>query len=435
MMFEENPGPQEYVLIGNDDTTVECEINGDILRTNEGIPFGIVFIIHDIREKKKLQSQLFQSQKMEAIGRLAGGVAHDFNNMLNVILGYATILKRDIAPKTPSERKINAIINAAEQSASLTKQLLAFARKQVIHPVVINPNEELNHLHKMLDRLIGEDVKLVVRQEEKVWNIKIDPTQLTQIVTNLVTNARDAINNVGVISIEVHNLVVKEPTAAEQGEIPVGEYVLLSVSDSGSGIEKEILPQIFEPFFTTKPKDKGTGLGLSTVFGIVKQNNGFITVSSEPDKGTTFHLYFPHDIGEKSAATKKEEELALEGTETIMIVEDEQELLKMCVSVLQEKGYNVLSAGAPLAAKKLYDRFEGSIDLLISDVVMPGMNGKELKEWIEEKQPSIKTLFISGYTSDIVAERGILEEGVNFLQKPFTPHALIRLVRVILNKK
>jgi CheY-like chemotaxis protein len=369
---------------------------------------------------------------MEAVGRLAGGVAHDYNNMLGVILGYASMIERELPSVHPAQSKIKSIISAAERSADLTKQLLAFARQQIIAPVVVNLNDELTSLQKMLGRLIGEDIRLVFRQEEKLWNTKIDPIQFTQVVTNLATNARDAIENVGTITIETANVFIDDVKASEQGDITPGEYVVLSFNDSGVGMDKKIMAHIFEPFFTTKPKGQGTGLGLATVFGVVKQNNGYITVSSDVGHGTRFKIFFPRFIGESDQVDEDREEQALKGTGTILLVEDEEELLYLSKMTLEAQGYNVLSALSPIEACTLCEKYPHPIDLLITDVVMPGMNGKELKEWMEKKCTTVKTLFISGYTSDIVAKRGVLDEGMHFLQKPFTLIALLKKVKEVL---
>ena len=432
-MFDQYLGPREYTLVGKEGLQIDCEVSGDILRHNDGTPFGMVLFIRDLTEKKKMQTQLIQSQKMEAIGRLAGGIAHDYNNMLGVILGYTSMIEKELPSLHPAQSKIKSIISAAERSANLTKQLLAFARQQIIAPVVVNLNDELTSLQKMLGRLIGEDIKLVFNQEEKLWNTMIDPTQLTQVITNLATNARDAIENVGTITIRTENIFIDKTMASEQSEISPGEFVMLSFSDSGIGMDKKVLNHIFEPFFTTKSNSKGTGLGLATVFGIVKQNNGFITVSSEVGHGTSVKVYLPRFIGESNPIDESEEKISLDGEETILIVEDEEQLLFLAKLTLERQGYKVLSALSPSEALALTENSTDPIDLLITDVVMPGMNGKELKVWMEKKYQNIKTLFISGYTSDIVAKRGVLEEGVHFLQKPFTLIALLKKVKEVLH--
>jgi two-component system, cell cycle sensor histidine kinase and response regulator CckA len=384
-------------------------------------------------EKNKLQDMLLQSQKMEAIGRLAGGVAHDFNNMIGVILGYATLLEKGMNVADPSLKKIKSIIAAAERCANLTKQLLAFARKQIITPVPLSLNEELNSLKQMLGRLIGEDITLLVFPAQDLWTIKIDPMQIAQILTNLCSNARDAIANVGVISLSTANLVLESSIAIRKDEIPPGEYVMLAFSDTGHGMERSILELVFEPFFTTKPKGEGIGLGLSTVFGIVKQNQGFIDIYSESGQGTTVKIYFPRCYGELERKEEKSEDIPLTGSETVLIVEDEVDLLNFACSSLEMLNYHVLKAQTPSEAITHCELHGKKIDLLITDIVMPGMNGKELQERIKALRPDVKTLFMSGYTADIVAHRGILEEGMHFLQKPFTPLGLAKKVREVLN--
>ena len=431
-MLEQKLEPQEYTFVSEEGAIIECDISGDVLRQNDGTPYGLVFLIRDLTDKKKMQDHLLQSQKMEAIGRLAGGVAHDYNNMLGVILGYAFMVERELTPTHPAHSKIKSIITAAERSANLTKQLLAFARQQIIAPVALNLNDELEGLKKLLDRLIGEDIKLIIHREENLWKIKIDPTQLTQVITNLATNARDAIENVGTITITTTNVVVDEVMASKQVGVSPGEYIMLTFQDSGVGMDSNTVAQIFEPFFTTKSKGKRTGLGLATVFGIINQNDGFITVSSEIGNGTTFKLYFHRFFGDTTIKEEKEEESSLEGKEAILIVEDEEALLTSSKYVLEMKGYKVFSASSPMDALAVVEKYYGTIDLLITDVVMPGINGKELKVHLEKKYPDMRTLFISGYTADVVAKRGIIEEGIHFLEKPFSPKTLSKKVKEVL---
>jgi PAS domain S-box-containing protein len=388
----------------------------------------------DITEQKKLQDQLLQSQKMEAIGQLAGGVAHDFNNMIGVILGFAMMMERDLPPTDPAQRKIRSIINAAERSANLAKQLLAFARRQVITPIVVNLNREISSIRKMLERIIGENITMNFVLGEGLWNVKMDPVQIDQIITNLCTNARDAIENIGVITIETSNLTVDRSTQGQYRGLAPGEYVVLSVSDTGHGIDTAMLERIYEPFFTTKPKGKGTGLGLATVFGIVKQNNGHIDFESTRGKGTTFRVYLVRSFGEMEEREEVAETIPARGTGTVLVVEDEEELLAFIASTLEAQGYTTLRTTSPHHALKLCAEIRGSLDLLITDVIMPEMNGKELQKEILKLFPRTKTLFISGYTADVVAERGILEKEVSFLQKPFTPKTLLRKVYSVLSE-
>ncbi len=396
---------------------------------------GLGVIAHDITELKRMQAQLIESQKLEAIGRLAGGVAHDFNNMIAVVLGYTTLLENEIPAAGPARDQLKSIRDAAERSADLTRQLLAFSRRQMIVPVELDLNTELKSLHKMLERLIGEDISLLLKYGRDLWNVKMDATQLAQIVTNLETNARDAIDGTGTITIETANARLERTEDAAHADIPPGEYVLLSFSDSGCGMDEEIMAHIFEPFFTTKPVGKGTGLGLSTVFGIVKQNDGFIDVVSRVGGGTTFHLYFPRHKDGSAKRMESTDTVDLRGFETVLLVEDEKALLKLTKKTLSGRGYNVLAAGVPSEAIALSESFMEKIDILITDVVMPEMNGKQLKERLQKNRPSLLTLFTSGYTSDVVADRGVLEEGMNFLQKPYTTDNLLRKVREVLNER
>jgi PAS domain S-box-containing protein len=386
----------------------------------------------DITEQRKLQAQLLQSQKMEAIGHLAGGVAHDFNNMIGVILGYAALIEKDLDASGETYRRMKSIIRAAERSANLSKQLLAFARKQVITPIVLNLNDELFSIQKMLGRLIGENITMNLVLGENLWGIKMDPGQIDQLVTNLCTNARDAIQNVGTITLETSNLSVDSAFLKEHVALTPGEFVVLTCTDTGHGIDPATLEHIFEPFFSTKPMGKGTGLGLATVFGIVQQNSGHIEVQSEMGKGTTFRIYLPRFVGEIEERAEAVEEPGLPGKGTVLVVEDEEELLVIISSSLESNGYTTLCTVSPRRAVELCSEREGEIDLLVTDVIMPEMNGKQLQQRIEEISPGIKTLFISGYTADVVADRGILEKETFFLQKPFTPETLVRKVRTIL---
>ncbi|MGD0037559.1 MAG: PAS domain S-box protein, partial [Bacteroidota bacterium] len=367
------------VLIARDGTRRPIADSGAPIRNSKGETTGVVLVFNDQTERRSLQDQLFQAQKMDAIGLLAGGVAHDFNNMIEIILGYASLLEEDLPPTDPSHKKIEAIISTADRSANLTKQLLAFARKQIIAPVPINLNEELIPLQKILGRLIGEDITLNISLKTGLWDIKIDPVQITQILTNLATNARDAIEDTGSVRIETVNVCVEETLWQGSKKIPAGEYVQLLFSDTGKGMNKETLNHIFEPFFTTKPKGEGTGLGLSTIFGIAKQNNGYINVYSEPNRGTTFKIYFPRYQGATEIPHERLQEIQLTGTETVLIVEDEEEIITLAKIALERYGYKVLSAQSPSDAFAICEKYGDKIDLLITDVIMPEMNGKELK--------------------------------------------------------
>lgn len=372
-------------------------------------------------EKEKLQAQLAQAQKMESIGRLAGGVAHDFNNMLGVILGHAEMALDEIDPASPLHASLEAVQQAAERSAALTRQLLAFARKQTVSPKVIDLNETVDGMLIMLHRLIGEDIDLLWKPGRSLWPIKIDPSQIDQLLANLCVNARDAIAGVGTITIETALATFDESYCdIHLGSVP-GEYVLLAVSDDGCGMDKEILAHIFEPFFTTKEQGKGTGLGLASIFGVVKQNHGFINVYSEPGQGTTFKIYLPrYTVPSATITDRAVEQPAKRGNETILLVEDESEILKMTTMMLTRLGYTVVASSTPGEAIRLAHQYQGQIDLLLTDVVMPEMNGRDLARNLLSHYPNLKRLFMSGYTADVIAHHGVLNDGVHFIEKPFS---------------
>jgi two-component system cell cycle sensor histidine kinase/response regulator CckA len=387
-------------------------------------------------EKAKLQKQLQQAQKMESVGRLAGGVAHDFNNMLGVILGHAELALQGITPEHPLHDSLMEIHNAANRSASLTRQLLAFASRQTIAPKVLDLNQTVTEMLNMLQRLLGEDVSLKWHPFQNLWHVMIDPSQIDQILANLCVNARDAIKSGGTITIETGNSTLDEVyCSTHMGAIP-GEYVTLALSDDGCGMDKETMAQIFEPFFTTKGVGKGTGLGLSTIYGIIKQNKGIIEVYSEIGHGTTFTMYLPRYIGNADPArgTKEKTPPAKGGNETILLVEDEPGILKMTTGMLKMQGYTVLAASTPGEALRLAEEHSSEIHLLMTDVVMPEMNGQDLAKNLLSLYPQIKQLFMSGYTSDIITRHGILNEGVHFIQKPFALKSLTARIREVLDK-
>jgi nitrogen-specific signal transduction histidine kinase/CheY-like chemotaxis protein len=392
---------------------------------------------HDYLQKQtKLQLQLNQAQKMESVGRLAGGVAHDFNNMLNVILGHTEMLLEDMNERNPLLENVLEIQKAARHSADLTGQLLAFARKQAIAPKVVDLNQVIRSMLSMLKRLIGENIALKFYEGKNLHKTKIDPSQLDQILANLVVNARDAIQGNGIISIETLNLSPDASYLSKRSEFVPGDYVLLAISDNGSGMDEKTVSCIFEPFFTTKAIGKGTGLGLATVYGIVKQNNGFVYVYSEKDIGSCFKIFLPRHFEAEAVMVEKNScDSAPTGNECVLLVEDEPIILKMTKKILERLGYQVVSTQSPLEAIRLADVHRNEIRLLISDVVMPQANGKELAKALVENIPNLKTLFISGYTADVIATHGILDEGLNFLQKPFTRNELAQKVRDILDKQ
>ena len=382
-------------------------------------------------ENANLQAQLMQAQKMESIGRLAGGVAHDFNNMLGVILGHAELAQDLITPADPIFEDLSEIKNAAQRSADLTRQLLAFARKQTVSPRVLDLNETVEGLLKMLRRLIGEDIDLAWLPGKGLWQVKIDPTQVDQILANLTVNARDAIEGVGKIIIATDIAELDADYCTDHVGCVPGHYVMLSISDDGCGMDNEIQEHIFEPFFTTKGVGQGTGLGLATIYGIVKQNSGYIDVHSRPDQGTTFRIYLPRYLG-KVVAIEKTAEMIQQGQETILLVEDESSILLLGKRMLESIGYRVLTAGTPGEALWLAEQNAGEIHLLITDVVMPEMNGRDLAKRLLSLYPGLKRLFMSGYTADVIAHHGVLDEGVHFIQKPFSKTELSTKVRKIL---
>jgi PAS domain S-box-containing protein len=381
-------------------------------------------------EREKLQAQLTQAQKMESVGRLAGGVAHDFNNMLGVILGHTEMALTQLDPAAPLYASLQAVQQAAQRSAALTRQLLAFARKQTVAPKVVDLNETVAGMLNMLRRLIGEDIDLLWQPGKDLPPVKVDPAQIDQLLANLCVNARDAITGPGKITIETDTKTLDEAYCADYLGFHPGEYVLLEVSDDGSGMDQKTLSHIFEPFFTTKEQGKGTGLGLASVFGMVKQNNGLINVYSEPGQGTTFNIYLPVHTAKSDEVVEKEPELPAElGHETILLVEDEPAILQMTTMMLTRLGYTVLAAATPGEAIRLAYEYHGRIDMLMTDVVMPEMNGRELAGNLLSHYPDLKRLFMSGYTADIIAHHGVLDEGVHFIQKPFSMKDLGRTLR------
>jgi len=385
----------------------------------------ILFAIQEEARQKiaheKLEEQLRQSQKMESVGRLAGGVAHDFNNMLGVIIGLADIILMKMAPDNPFHAHLTEIRKAGERSADLTRQLLTFARKQTIEPKVLDLNETVEAMLKMLGRLIGEDIELLWKPGRDILQVKVDPSQIDQLLANLCVNARDAIEGVGKITIETDAAQFDEAYCADHAGFVSGDYVQLTVSDNGCGMDQETLGFVFEPFFTTKEMGKGTGLGLASVYGIVKQNNGFINVYSEPGQGTTFKVYLPRHTSKSAPLPEKVLAQPTErGHETILLVEDEPVILRMTTTMLEMLGYTVIGAETPGEAIRQAHEYCGRLDLLLTDVVMPKMNGRDLAGNLLSHYPNLKCLFMSGYTADVIAHHGVLDEGMQFIQKPFS---------------
>jgi PAS domain S-box-containing protein len=407
---------------------------------NRGRYFGeevLIVTARDASEKKKaeaerdkLQAQLIQAQKMEAIGRLAGGVAHDFNNMLQAIVGNAELAQVGITPDSPLFEPLQEVSKCAKRSADLTRQLLAFARKQAVSPKVIDLSVTVEGMLKMLRRLIGESVDLAWLPDRQEALVKIDPSQVDQILANLCVNARDAIRGVGQIRLATDILTLDEVQAEVHPDAVAGDYVRLMVSDTGCGMPPETMVRLFEPFFTTKEPGKGTGLGLATVYGIVRQNRGFITVRSAPGQGSTFAIHLPRHNAKPTGIEKRESaEPFHRGQGTILVVEDEPAILRLAKRALLGLGYTVLTATSPREALEIAAQYNGNIDLLLTDVIMPEMTGRELGEQLLASRPSLKRLYMSGYTADVIADHGALEAGVNFLQKPFSIAALGTKVR------
>ena len=417
-------------------------VNASFIRDNNGTPIAIQGVTRDITERKeaeneqrKLQDQLAQAQKMESVGRLAGGVAHDFNNMLSVILGHAELALDELGPDHPVYDDLTEIEGAGRRSAALVRQLLAFARKQTIVPQILDLNDTVEGMLKMLRRLIGENINLAWQPGHQLWPVRMDPSQIDQVLANLCVNARDAIDGVGEITIETQNVIISREQMDQYSFLVPGDYVLLAVTDDGCGMDPETLSHLFEPFFTTKDVGKGTGLGLATIYGIVKQNRGFITADSAPGQGTTFKMYLPCH---KAAAPINEDPAAsvpqAGNHETVLLVEDEPSILKMGKNFLERLGYRVFTAATPDDAVRLAREYTGDIHLLMTDVIMPGMNGRDLAVQVAAIYPHIKCLYMSGYTADIIAHHGVLEDGVAFIQKPFSRAELAVKVRAALSQ-
>ena len=388
----------------------------------------------ELTERKQLEQQLLQSQKMEAVGRLAGGVAHDFNNLLTVIIGFSQLLLLDCPAGSAQRELLEEIARASEQAATLTRQLLAFSRQQLLEVRVLDMNTVVAEVGKMLDRLIGEDIDLVTVQSKDLGRVKADPGQIEQVIMNLAVNARDAMPKGGKLTIEAANVELDEAFARDHLSLAPGPYIMLAMSDTGVGMDAKIQERIFEPFFTTKERGRGTGLGLSTVYGVVKQSGGSIWVYSEIGRGTTFKIYLPRvDEVAKPAPPAFELEKRLEGTETILLVEDAEAVRLLIRSTLKSKGYTVLETRHGNEALGILEQAGKPIDLVLTDVIMPGMSGRELAETVKKSHPDIRVLYMSGYTDDAVLRHGILEPGNHFIQKPFRPVDLIRKVREVLD--
>jgi len=430
---------EDLPLLTNDGRNITVEFISNVYSVGERKL--IQCNIRDITRRREselnninLQQQLNQASKLESVGQLAGGVAHDFNNMLGAILGYSELVMRITEPDSQLYAYLDEIQKAAVRSANLTRQLLTFARKQTIMPKVLDLNDTVEGMLKMLRRLIGENINLTWTPDSNLWPVLMDPTQVDQILANLCVNARDAISGNGIIIIETHAVSVDVDFRISHPEFVHGDYVQLQLSDNGIGMDAEVTNKIFEPFFTTKEMGKGTGLGLSTVYGIVKQNRGFINVYSEPGRGTTFSIYIPRHVTKE--LPEREVKIVApiaRGTETILLVEDEPAILNLTTQMLETYGYRVLATLSPREAHRIAKEYLGEIDLLVTDVVMPEMNGRILSKLIKIQHPNLKFIFMSGYSADIIAQAGVLDEGINFIHKPFTTRDFVGKVRKVLD--
>jgi PAS domain S-box-containing protein len=416
-----------------DGTSITVRCSGHCVHDENGLPTHFEVFAEDVTEKRVLERQLRMAQKMEAIGRLSGGIAHDFNNLLGVIIGYSRVLKKALGAGNALCEHALEIEKAGERAASLTKQLLAFSRQQVLTPAILDLNALTTDMEGMLPRLLGEDVKVSLQLDPELGSVKADQSQIEQIIMNLAVNARDAMPNGGQLKIRTANFEIDQTYTRNHPGSKTGKYVLLAVTDTGTGMNAETLTHMFEPFFTTKERGKGTGLGLATVYGIVKQSNGYIWVDSAPGKGTSFEIYLPRHAGQPAGEQKMDSEERLRGSECILLVEDAEPLRRLAKSFLETGGFRVFSAESGEEALEVAAGFGGVFDLLLTDVVMPGMNGRVLAEQLLPRQPGMKVLYMSGYTDSFIAGHGVLEPGTHLLHKPFTDEVLIRKVRQVLD--
>jgi PAS domain S-box-containing protein len=431
----------EMEIVAKDGHRIAIEVNTRLVM-QDGVPVGVQGIARDITGRKQMEKalreseeQLRQSQKMEAIGQLAGGVAHDFNNLLTAINGYSSLALKRLGENHPIQSYLEEIQKAGDRAANLTRQLLAFGRKQLLQPLLLNLNDVVRDVHKLLKRLIGEDVQLVAKLTPDLQRIKADPGQVEQVLVNLVVNARDAMPRGGTITIETSNVELDTFYTSKHADITPGRYVMLAVSDTGTGMDHDTQERIFEPFFTTKEKGKGTGLGLSTVYGIVRQSGGNVWVYSEPGKGTTFKVYLPQSVNEvEPPVTPEPESTMRSGTETVLLVEDEDMVRDLAIQLLKEGGYNVLEASGGEEALGICKEHTAPIDLLITDVVMPKMSGKDVADQLKTIHPETKVLFMSGYTDEAIVHHGIVDPDIAFLQKPFSEKALAQKIREVLDE-
>ena len=426
----------EYRMLTRNGEVIWFNDRAIVVRDAAGQPQCLHGVMFDISARKRLEEQVLQSQKVEAVGRLAGGVAHDFNNILTTITGYSELMLMKFQRDDPLRKQAEEIQRAADKAASLTRQLLAFSRKQTLQPRVLDLSCVVADLEKMLRRLIGEDVELQTIHDPAVGHVKADPAQIGQVIMNLAVNSRDAMPTGGRLTIGVANARLDTEYARHHEGVLPGEYVMLTVCDTGAGMSREVQAHLFEPFFTTKPQGQGTGLGLATCYGIIKQSGGHISVYSEPGKGTTFKIYLPRvlDAVEPAVPPVTLPELPT-GDETVLVAEDEPAVREFAAGMLRDLGYTVLEAGNGEEGRQVMRQHpEGEIDLVFTDVVMPQMGGKQFADWINSERPGTRVLFSSGYTADAIVRHGVLEEGIAFLEKPYTPAALARKVREMLDR-
>jgi PAS domain S-box-containing protein len=423
-----------------DGSDIDIRLATGSIKDPDGTVVGIVAIMEDITERLRMEKalreseeQLRQSQKIEAVGQLAGGVAHDFNNLLTAIRGYSELLLHRLDASSPLRREVEEIQKAGDRAASLTRQLLAFSRKQILQPKVLDLNSVVANMEGMLRRLIGEDIDLVAVLRPDIWNVTVDPGQIEQVIMNIVVNARDAMPKGGKVVIETSNVMVDDAYALRRAVVKPGEYVLLAISDTGEGMSESTKMHLFEPFFTTKEKGKGTGLGLSTVYGIVKQSGGYIWVYSEPGKGSAFKVYLPRAAGISETKIEPGRRPLPRGKEIVLVVEDDEAVRNLIGDILRGGGYKVIAAADGGEAVKIGNEHEGPIHLVLTDVVMPKMGGREAAECLTQSLPDVKVLYMSGYTDDAIVRHGVLDPGIPFIQKPFTPEAILRKVRELLD--
>ena len=424
----------ETEIVTREGLVVPIEVTARLVY-REGQPVGTLGLARDISERKRLEQERRQAQKMEAIGRLAGGLAHDFNNLLTVIMGHSQEMIERLPPDDPCRTDAAQVLSAGEVAAGLTRQLLAFSRQQIITPQVLDFNAVVTSLTPMLRRLIGEDIHLDLRRGSERYAVKADPGQIEQVIMNLVVNARDAMPHGGTLTIETTGALIEPSATVDRSFMAVGHYVLLVVRDTGHGMDGETKAHLFEPFFTTKEAGRGTGLGLSTVYGIVKQNDGYIFVDSEPASGTTFRMYFPRRPAAEIATVQalRAPRKTTGGSERILLVDDDLGVRHFAARVLTSRGYAVLPASSPEEAIDISEEHEGRIDLLLTDVVMPGGTGRALATTLQESFPRLKVLYMSGYTTEAIVDHGILDSTVSFIGKPFTAQHLAQKVRETLD--